>query len=661
MATVQSLGELTALDPVNWWGGAQRNSIRMYDDFNHDYAELYRTQPNVRTCVDFLARNIAQLGLHVFRRVGETDRVRERTHGLALLLAKPMPPEMKVTPYRLIEHLVSDIGIYFNGYWLKIRRAGGVGALLRIPPPYIVPQGGLFPVNYVMTIAGQRFDIPPADVVHFRGYNPESSVTGLSPLETLRRILAEEWEAGTYRRDFWRNAAKAEGFIKRPATAPEWSDGARERFLAEFNQLYGGHGEGSGGTAVLEDGMEWQEGSFNPQQSEYIQGRKLTREECARSYHIPLPMVGILDNATFSNIREQHRNLYQDSLGPHLASIEDDVDLQLLPDFSDSEGVYTEFNIAEKLAGSFEEQMAAFQAAVGRPWMSANEARARQNLPADPEGDGLAIPLNISITGVTPEPAPAPPEVPPTTPPPTPPAQAGRLPGADGKGTNTTQPALRARYREKFRQTLARHYRRQGDAMISRVPKLRSAGKAVVGGVWYDETRWNEELTADLFGLNHTTAMAWASEVIDQSGADIGNMDAFEARMLPYLAEHSRVQAEGINANTRDQLATALADSDPLGAVKGLFEMAVTVWAISQAVSAVTSMANFGGHEAAQAGGLRRKTWHVNNSNPRPSHAAMNGMTIDIRGTFPTGQRWPGDPAGGADEVANCDCSVEFA
>lgn len=658
MAAVQSLGEITALNPVNWWTGAQRSSISLYDTFNYDYAELYRTQPNVRTCVDFLARNIAQLGLHVFRRIGETDRVRERTHGLAILLQAPMPPEMKVTPYRLIEHMVSDIGIYFNAYWLKIRKAGTVGALLRIPPPYIVPQGGLFPVSYQMTIAGQLFILPPQDVVHFRGYNPESAVTGLSPLETLRRILAEEYEAGDYRRDYWRNAAKAEGFIKRPATAPEWSDAARERFLAEFNQLYAGHGESAGGTAVLEDGMEWEQGSFNPQQSEYIMGRKLTREECARSYHIPLPMVGILDNATFSNIKEQHKNLYQDSLGPHLASIEDDIDLQLLTDFANSEGVYTEFNIAEKLAGSFEEQMTAFQAAVGRPWMSANEARARQNLPRDPEGDGLAIPLNISITGVTPDPSVNPPGVPPALPP----GAASRPLLGEGKGSNATQPALRARYREKYRQTLAHHYRRQGDAMISRVPKLRASGKAVVGGVWYDEARWNDELTADLFGLNRVTALTWAGTVVDQTGIDIENMDAFEARMLPWLAEHSRVQAEGINANVRDNLEVALADpSDPLGAVKGMFELAVTVWAVLGAVTAVTSSANFGGHEAAQAGGLRSKTWHVNNSNPRPSHAAMNGMTIDIRGTFPTGQRWPGDPAGGADEVANCDCSVEFA
>jgi len=84
--------------------------------------------------------------------------------------------------------------------------------------------------------------------------------------------------------------------------------------MAEFEALYAGE-DNSGKTAVLEEGMTWKQASFSARDSEYLAGRKLTREECARAYHIPLPMVGILDHATFSNIKEQHKNLYQDCLG----------------------------------------------------------------------------------------------------------------------------------------------------------------------------------------------------------------------------------------------------------------------------------------------------------------------------------------------------------
>jgi len=51
----------------------------------------------------------------------------------------------------------------------------------------------------------------------------------------------------------------------------------------------------------------------------------------------------------------------------------------------------------------------------------------------------------------------------------------------------------------------------------------------------------------------------------------------------------------------------------------------------------------------------------VNSSNPRPDHAALNGTTVGIRDKFPNGLRWPGDPQGGAEQNANCQCTVRFS
>ena len=131
MAVVQSLGALIAQETA-WAPSYSYGSLRMYNAFNYDYATLYKTQPNIRTCVDFLSRNIAQLGLHVFQRKGETDRVRLRDHPLAKLIEQPLPATMKVTRYHLIESLMADLGIYFNAYWLKI--GSPPKALLRVPP-----------------------------------------------------------------------------------------------------------------------------------------------------------------------------------------------------------------------------------------------------------------------------------------------------------------------------------------------------------------------------------------------------------------------------------------------------------------------------------------------------------------------------------------------
>jgi phage portal protein BeeE len=103
--------------------------------------------------------------------------------------------------------------------------------------------------------------------------------------------------------------------------------------------------------------------------------------------------------------------LYQDTLGPWLGEFQDEVKLQLVKDYGDAK-VYVEFNMMEKLRGSFEEQAKSLQTAVGGPWLTRNEARARQNLSPIDGGDELIVPLNVTAG----EPAPAPtPE--PVTPP----------------------------------------------------------------------------------------------------------------------------------------------------------------------------------------------------------------------------------------------------
>jgi len=649
MAIIMTRGQLADIQPA-WWPTNSYGSIRFYSGYTYDYAAIYRMQPSVRTCVDFLSRNIAQLGLHVFRRVSHTDRERLREHPLAQVIALPLPAEYKVTRYRLIEALVADLGVHFNAYWLKIRTEDSLG-LLRIPPQYMHVEGGLVPGKYEIRMSGKIIKVPAADVVHIRGYNAESTVVGLSPLETLRRVLAEEHAAGDYREHFWQNAARMHGVIERPSTAPEWSAAARARFKAEFEALYAG-GDNSGKTAILEEDMTWKQVEFNAQESEYLAGRKLTREEVARAYHIPLPMVGILDHATFSNIKEQHKNLYQDALGPWLRMIEEDIGLQLLPEFEDTDGVYCEFNLKEKLSGSFEEQTKALQSAVGRPWMTANEARARNNMSSIEGGDVLVTPLNVLIGGQA-SPRDSAPE-----------QRSKAIEGAEQKAVlDVHNQELRQRYEEKWRQVLARHYRRQEAAIVSRIPEAAGrepAGtKVVIGDIWYDDERWSAELTDDLYSLNTLTATTWAKMVVGALETDL-DLEEMERRMQPWLREHSRVQAAYINDFTRDELEAALWEPEPRSAVQDLFALAVSVWAVRQAVSAVTTATNFGATEGAAASGLRTKTWQVNSGNPRDSHAAMNGMTVGIRETFPNGQRWPGDPAGGADENANCMCSVSF-
>ncbi len=402
VAFVISSGRISAVRALSPAEGMWRPSpsILIGTDAWQTYEQVWRSQPALRTVVSFIARNIAQLGLDVYRRRSATDRIKDVDHPLARLLEDPFPGS-KWTKYRLMHWTIHELCIFDNAFWIKAK-VGDSRALLPIPRRFIHPIGddALQPEKY--RLSGERgyTDLDPDQVVHFHGYNPEDPRVGVPPIETLRSILAEEYAATIYRAQLWRNGARTNGFVARPKDAPRWSPEARDRFKADWNAQYTGDGPLAGGTPLLEDGMEFRPSAITPKDAQYVESRKLTQREVAIAYHIAPVMLGILDDgATMSNVTQFHKMLYQDGLGPWLTQLGQDIERQLLGDFGD-DNTYVEFNLAEKLRGSFEEQAAAISASVGGPWMTRSEARAMFNLPELPEADDLITPLNVVAGGL---------------------------------------------------------------------------------------------------------------------------------------------------------------------------------------------------------------------------------------------------------------------
>lgn len=646
MAFVVSGGQLRALEPpTSWQANWPGYSLRMSPTRSMTYAAIYRAQPAVRTVVSFLARNLSQLALQSFRRVSDTDRERLTDHPVARLLTAPNP---RTTQYRMITALVSDLGIYDDALWVKLRAESGepIG-LRRIQPWRIETLGPEWTDAEMYRLHGSRgyLDLEPSEVVHFRGYNPDDSRHGCSPLEALRQVLAEEYAATSWREQMWRNGARISGYIKRPADAP-WKDESRERFRASWQAQYTGDGPASGGTPILEDGMEFVPAAINPREAQYVESRRLTREEVAAEYHIAPPLVGILEHATFSNIREQHKQLYQDTLGPWCAQIEQEIGLQLIPDLPASDRVYVEFNIAEKLQGSFEEQAAQLQSAVGGPWMTRNEARGLANLPSVDGGDDLIVPLNVVTGGLASPRDTAPPKALPPR----------RVKAHYPRRVKARAPGV---YDNEGAATLAAFFGRQGAAVRSRLGAAKARGvKASIGDVW-DADRWDRELAADLLDLALSAAKSVAAAILSALGLDPAGYD--EPRTLAFQQAVADRVAGSVNEVTRRQLVDALADDDPAQAVAHVFEVAESQRATEVARTSVTAASGFASQEAVKQTGRRAtKTWLVTSNNPRPTHAAMNGQTVDLEATFSNGAQWPADAALDIDEVAGCECELEI-
>ena len=425
------------------------------------YGAMYRRQPAVRAVVDFLARNIAQLNGKTYERLSDTNRMEVNDHPLSVLLRNPNP---RTTRYLHMFSTVADIAIYDRAYWRIIRR-GRTTAVVRLSPAKLSVDSDASG-RRIYRLDGE--EIPRSELVVFPGYSPDSDAEGISPLETLRRVLQEEQAMQESRMALGRNAVRAGGVISRPANAPEWSTAAHDRFRAGLDLHLSGPAN-AGKVMLLEDGMTWSAPSFDAHHEEYVASRRLTYEEVAIVYFGPIGGRAWLDTATATASAESHKQMYQDVLGPFLRYLQDEIELQLLPVVQPvgHSGIYFEFNLADKLKGSFEEQARIATTATGVPTVAVNESRARMNLPPldDPVFDMPVMPLNVMYGG---QPA----ETIPTADPSTPPA-----------------PELMSAPPSGLKDLVVRFFDRQAASLAS--PKGRAA----------DRTRWDRELARDLLAF----------------------------------------------------------------------------------------------------------------------------------------------------------------
>jgi HK97 family phage portal protein len=595
-------------------------------------SQMWRTQPYLRTVVTFLARNIAQLGLHGYHRVSEDDRVRVRD-GVAAVLARP---NRSTTAYELVYGLVADLALYDRAYWLVSPDPDN--PLTRLPVPWVSPRGGdlLAPDSYVVRAndRGETVTIPAEEVLAFHGWDPSNLKGGSSPVAALKEILAEQVQAARYRQHVWKRGGKVGAVLSRPPEAPEWSDEARKQFKADWDAQFTGNGPRVGGTPLLEDGMTLNRVDFSAHEMQFIEGARLALNTVASVYHVNPTMIGLLDNANYSNVREFRRMLYGDTLGPVLAQIEDRLNTFLVPRLDARPDVYVEFNIEEKLQGNFEEQTAALQSSVGRPWMTANEARALRNMPAIDGGDELVTPLNVLIGGQA-SPTDSAPE-----------ASASRDLDTKAGRLFLLKARITDRQADQIAAVLARFFKRQRDADPT-------------GSKW-DEDRWNRELADDLHrvALSVTATLGKAEAQALGYSEDDYNPDA-TVNFLRAVAER---RAETVNRTTKEQLDAAREDED--GDPAHVYETAIESRAPGIAVGVATFLSGFATAEA--AGQIARtndveptKTW-VTGSNPREEHRALDGETVPLDDTFSNGLSWPGDAQGDVDEVAGCNCSLRI-
>lgn len=648
-----------------------------------DVGRMYETQPALRTVVDFIARNIAQLPLKVYRQDGD-DRVRDRDGTIARLIRDPNP---YMTRYELIRDTVCDLKLYDFALWVVGRdaKSGSGWQIRQIPVPWVtewIGDGFAYDRFAFIDGAGSRIEVDADSCVVFHGYAPGDPRCGSSAVQALKETIREQMSAQQFRRSTWDNAMRITGYIKRPPSVEPWEEPARKRFADSVRMAWGKDGERAGGTPVFEDGMEYHSVEFSTKEKDWAQGVQLSREEVAAAFHVNPALIWHSEGQTYASAKDNARALYVDTLAPDLEFIAS-RSTKRLTEITGDVGVYAEFDLQAKLMGSFEEQASVLQSSVGAPWMSRNEARARMNLPAVENGDELITPLNVVEGGLA-----SPNDTDPTVErynalggvqrvmlvsAPEKPAKDAEAAGgseghrqADGDLLVKAEPTKETA--EELEAVFRRFYERQGRAVSSAIgatsvgelmPKEKYPG-------WWDVERWFDEMSDDLFPIVDAQAMASARAAAEKlSGAlSAHDVEAIRAQAMELCRKRSAMVNESAYqralASIRD-LGPSPSPSEAARAVSHEYSARAAGLSATNGRSLAQACANMGTEEGAKRSGVKcKKKWRTASAHPRSSHARMDGKTAKIGKTFSNGAQWPGDPALPPEETCNCQCWLEI-
>ena len=619
---------------------------------NYTAKSLYQTQENLQAVINFLSNSIAQLPLKVYVRDGENERKRDRDSVAAKLLYMPNTDQ---TAYEFIRALAIEYFVYGCVHvWVMPDADLSSGYQMRIIPSEWVSGavgGNVYAPDAlrVSIVNGGYVEIPMTEFVSFKTYSPGSPSGYISPISGLRQTLTEQIEAGRFRKELWHSSGRLNAQITRPKDVVPWDDGQRRKFVEAFREAWGAGGSKAGSIPLLEDGMEIKPFQTSFKEQQWAESIKLSREAVAAAYGVNPSLIWHTDTQTYASSKDNARALYAECLGPILQMIQQRLNSFLLPMIGADPNTYVEFDLTEKLKGSFEERASIIQASVGGPWMTRNEARADNNLPPIEGGDELIVPLNVVEGGQS---SPQDTHMEEQEPMTTEPAEPQKM----RKKSEAEKIRIKARSTqeedEKMADVLKRFWKRQANSVL---PKL-----GAKSAEWWDEDRWNDELADDIEPVIDSIADAHGQEVAKAIGSEYRT-----EQTRKYLRALAEGRAKAINDSTYKHITDALEDEDEDVTPAHVFEVRENKDSITFGRSLAIGVAGWAStHEApaqAEQQGIQKvveKRW-ITGTNPRPEHAAMNGETVPIDGAFSNGCEWPGDENGDPDTTCGCNCSVE--
>lgn len=382
----------------------QHNLLHMVGDGNTaTHARLYKENPWLNAGVRTIAWGLSRSPLRVYelmadgqRKIARYDLPSSGPDGAAVRLDKELnAPVNRIGPQRRVRATVTDYLLYGNALW-DISQPEGT---YHVPWSRIeVLEGDYVPIlGY--RIKGNKRDryLAPEDVIHFNAADDPESVLGLSPIGSLKYTLALHDALQRHLVRFFENAARPSGNLR---LQPGANEKQIESITNAVRELY--TSPENAGKVIVTTG-DFQSITAGHDQSQIIELAKLSREEIAGGLRIPGPVLGFLEHAIKSNVKELREQYIRDVIGNWAPAMEDDIMAQRVRSDPTLRRVFVEFDLDVHLRPDLE-ALAAVSTQTENT-VTTNERRRWFNLPDLPheEANTVASTPGGTYLGIEPE------------------------------------------------------------------------------------------------------------------------------------------------------------------------------------------------------------------------------------------------------------------
>lgn len=349
-------------------------------------------------CINKIASATASVEPKLYRKLkgGKLEEIHD--HPLLDLLDKPNPTQSRIefTTYLMTTFMIGGNGyIYGNGMETNPNRPPSEMQILNPGQVRIEPGNSYFPKFYEYKPKAEEAFKYVVDqlsgksaVMHLKTVNPLHTWYGMSPLLACAYDIDILNSGQKWNKKLLDNDARPSGALivkNKEGTGPdELTEDQYIRLKKMMDEKFSG-GDNAGKPLLLEGGLEWKEFSMSPRDLDFIKGKYASARDVAVSLGVPVQLIGIPGDSTFSNMEQAKVFFWTDTVLPWLSWLLESYNRWLTPLFGNDLFLWYDEEMLPALEPLRKEKANRINNAS---YMTLNEKRDAMGLDTLPKGAG---------------------------------------------------------------------------------------------------------------------------------------------------------------------------------------------------------------------------------------------------------------------------------